>query len=145
MNEKTEVLAALLIELSMRLNRKDFQGLQFKMNTKGSHLKNTIALRCNRIPLDEIEGIVHLVFSCVGKHNDVIERVSVNKAYAPGATGRKQYVRNARTMYITLRPPVSLFKSLWDSGLHACTAYAFTPVLLEKLEEECNEPSGNVR
>jgi hypothetical protein len=136
MKTKREILFKMVEELSLRLNREDFQGLQFKMNTDDNNLRYTIALRCNRIPLDEIHYIVKIAFDYIGKYTDMIERISVNKAYAPGLTGRKRYVRDSRTVYITMRPPEKLFKAIWANGLHAYTSYAFTPVLLEKLEEE---------
>jgi len=136
MKAKQEALYKLVNELSLRLNREDFQGLQFKMNTEDAKLKKTVALRCNRIPLEDIYSIVKAVFDYVGKHSEMVERVSINKAYAPGLTGRKRYVKDSRTVYITLRPPQHLFNAMWANGLHAYTSYAFVPALLEKLEEE---------
>ena len=136
MKARREALFKLIEELSVRLNREDFQGLQFKMNTEDTKLKHTIALRCNRVPLEDIYHVVKTVFDYTSKYSDVVERVSINKAYAPGMTGRKKYVKDARTIYITLRPPLTMFKGLWANGLHAYTTYEFTPVLLEKLEEE---------
>lgn len=105
----------LLVVLNRRLNTANFTGMQFKINTE-PEWRETLSLRCNRLTLDQVSDVVSVCMELAKEFSATLERIAINKCYRlQETTGKKTFIPDRRTIYITIRPPKQEFDYLQEA------------------------------
>jgi len=116
--------------------RDDNKGTQFKINA-GASRKGTIALRCNHVHLESVSSYMDDVVRQLTVQDTLplLELISINKAYEMDvATQRKREIPSKRTIFITFRPPQSVYNKLLELLPNSKENYMRTTELLDVLE-----------